>query len=117
MCNYIVFAGFWFWGGHFFIPDKIAESIGWPKHNPFQKEVAFANLSFAITALYVSNTTDNIDAYKTVAVAYATWLCGCLYVHMVDIIKNKNYSLNNAIAAPLIAIITILSLVYNIKIN
>jgi len=33
---------------HFFISDVIAESVGWPAGNPFQLEVAFANLAIGI---------------------------------------------------------------------
>lgn len=106
--NYMSFAGCWFFAGHMFAPDAVAKSIGWPPGNPFQKEVAFANLSFSIAAIYVSNTTDDIAAYKAITVAYAAWLIGTLIVHIQDIIKTKNYAINNAVAAPLIAIITII---------
>lgn len=34
--------------GHFFLSDLVAESIGWPKGNPFQLEVGFANLAIGI---------------------------------------------------------------------
>jgi hypothetical protein len=113
--TYIPFAGMWFWAGHFFAPDTIANSIGWPKGSPFQQEVAFANLSFAIAAFYVSNTSVDPSAFKAIAVAYVSWLSGCLYVHVTDIIKNKNYSVNNAFAAPLTALVTISVLVYLVK--
>ena len=31
--------------GHTFAADEVAESIGWPTGNPFQTEVAVANLA------------------------------------------------------------------------
>jgi hypothetical protein len=37
--------------GHFFISDTVAESIGWPTGNPFQLEVAFANLAVGILGI------------------------------------------------------------------
>ena len=40
--------GFIYAGGHLFFPDPIAESIGWPKGNPFQWEVGLANLSYGV---------------------------------------------------------------------
>ena len=30
---------------HFFLADLVAQSIGWPPGSPFQREVAFANLT------------------------------------------------------------------------
>ena len=34
--------------GHVFNADQVAESIGWPKGNPFQYEVGIANLSYGV---------------------------------------------------------------------
>ena len=34
--------------GHFFLSDLVAVSIGWPKGNPFQLEVGFANLAIGV---------------------------------------------------------------------
>lgn len=38
------FGSVWAFLGHFFKSDEVAGYIGWPAGNPFQKEVAFANL-------------------------------------------------------------------------
>ena len=37
--------------GHFFLSDTVAQSIGWPKGNPFQLEVGFANLAVGILGI------------------------------------------------------------------
>jgi len=37
--------------GHFFRADEIAEKIGWPAGNPFQREVAFANLGYGVAGI------------------------------------------------------------------
>ncbi|CUI16368.1 conserved putative membrane protein [Candidatus Protochlamydia naegleriophila] len=33
---------------HAFTPNQMAEYMGWPPENPFQQQVAYANLTFAI---------------------------------------------------------------------
>lgn len=106
--TYMIFGGIWFAFGHLFYGEKVAESIGWPANNPFQKEVAFANLSFAIAAIYVSSTTKDLSAYKTLTVAYMAWLGGTLVVHFQDLIQKHNLSINNVLAAPLISIAVII---------
>ena len=44
--------------GHFFISDPVAESIGWPTGNPFQLEVAFANLALGILGIVAMGRRD-----------------------------------------------------------
>ena len=36
---------------HAFKPDMVARGIGWPTGNPFQQEVAVANLAFGVLGL------------------------------------------------------------------
>jgi hypothetical protein len=101
-------AGFAYGFGHLFMGDKVAKSIGWDSGSPFQKEIGFANLSFAIMALYIDNNNLSIDAYKACALGYLAFLSGCLLVHILEIIKYGNYSFNNIIAAPLFSIMNII---------
>src|SRR5215216_2618817 len=44
--------------GHYFISDSVAESIGWPTGNPFQLEVAFANLAVRILGIVAIGRRD-----------------------------------------------------------
>ena len=37
--------------GHLFVPDKVAESIGWPAGSPFQREVGMWDAAMGIVAL------------------------------------------------------------------
>ena len=37
--------------GHLFRPDEIAEEIGWPAGNPFQREVGLANLGIGVAGV------------------------------------------------------------------
>ena len=39
--------------GHYFLSDTVAQSIGWPKGNPFQLEVGFANLALGVLGIVV----------------------------------------------------------------
>lgn len=86
--------GVWGFMGHFFRADKIAKFIGWPKGNPFQKEVAFANLSYGITGImcfWIHGTF-----WIAVAAASSIFLYGAAYGHIIEIRKNKNYAPGNA---------------------
>lgn len=40
--------GFSSFFAHFFISDRVAESIGWASGSPFQLEIAFTNLAFGV---------------------------------------------------------------------
>jgi hypothetical protein len=104
----ITSAGFAYGFGHIFMGDKVAKSIGWGTGSEFQKEIGFANLSFAIMAMYLDNASLNIDAYKACAVGYISFLGGCLLVHFQELIKHGNYSFNNIVAAPLFSIMNII---------
>jgi len=87
-------AGFWAFMGHYFMPDKIAEFIGWPAGNPFQKEVAFANLTFGIMGILAFFFRGN---YLIAAVlSPSIFLLGAASVHIKEISKNKNMSPGNA---------------------
>jgi len=37
--------------GHLFVPDQVAESIGWPVGSPFQREVGIWDMSLGIVGL------------------------------------------------------------------
>ena len=50
-------AGFMHWYGP--ASEKIAEKIGWPKNNPFQKEVAAADAAFGILGVLAFFIRDN----------------------------------------------------------
>ena len=88
------FGGLWAFMGHYFMPDKIAEFIGWPAGNPFQKEVAFANLAFGVMGILAFFLRGN---YLIAAVlSPSIFLLGAASVHIKEISKNKNMSPGNA---------------------
>lgn len=95
--------------GHAFSADKVAKYIGWPSGNPFQFEVAIANLSFGILGIICIWFRDNF--LIAVVTGYSIYAFGAAYGHIREIVKNKNKSPGNAgpplyadIIKPLIAI-------------
>jgi hypothetical protein len=52
---------------HFFISDVVAESIGWPAGNPFQLEVAFANLAVGVLGLIAVGRRDGFREATVIA--------------------------------------------------
>lgn len=80
---------------HFFISDLIAESIGWPAGNPFQLEVAFANLAIGVLGLIA---VDRRDGFREATVIAATIFgFGATIVHVLDILETGNLAPGNTV--------------------
>jgi hypothetical protein len=80
--------------GHAMRPDEIARSIGWPTGNPFQFEVAVANLAFGILGLLCLKLRDGF--WTATIVGYAVFLEGAAFGHIREILRAGNWSINNA---------------------
>jgi 4-amino-4-deoxy-L-arabinose transferase-like glycosyltransferase len=80
---------------HFFISDSVAESIGWPTGNPFQLEVAFANLAVGILGIVAMGRRDGFREATVIAVA--VFGIGATIVHVMDIIETGNLAPGNTI--------------------
>lgn len=81
--------------GHTFRAEHIARSIGWPTGNPFQSEVAVANLAFGVLGLLLCAKLR--DGFRTATVlGYAVFLEGAAAGHVRQIVAVGNWSLNNA---------------------
>lgn len=109
-------AGIWSFMGHTFFSDETARSIGWTTGNPFQFEVAVANLSYGILGLLCLRYHGKFW-WATVA-AYTVFLWGAAYGHIYDLLVNNNHEPGNAgfvlyadivIPVLLIALLTIYS--------
>ena len=85
--------GVWVFLGHFFSSDRVAEFIGWPRGNPFQKEVAFTNLSIGLLGLLCFWFRG--DFWTATAVGSSIFSFGAAYVHIHDMHENKNYAPGN----------------------
>jgi hypothetical protein len=78
---------------HFFYADSIAASIGWPPGNPFQTEVAFANLAFGVIGVLAFFRRD-VWLPWLIGTAIMSWGAG--YTHLVDMAATGNVAPNNA---------------------
>jgi hypothetical protein len=86
--------GIWAFLGHYFRSDKTAEFIGWPAGNPFQKEVAFANLGYGVAG--VLSIWLRGGYWLALILAYSVFSLGAAWVHYSEIRKSKNYAPGNA---------------------
>ena len=76
--------------GHFFSADEIAEKIGWPKGNPFQREIAFTNLGIGIAGVLCFFFRDGF--WLAVIVMYSVFSIGAGFGHIHEQKKNENTS-------------------------
>ena len=76
--------------GHFFNADEIAEKIGWPKGNPFQREIAFSNLGIGIAGVLCFFFRDGF--WLAVIVMYSVFSIGAGIGHIYEQKKNENMS-------------------------
>jgi hypothetical protein len=104
------FGGIFAFMGHTFAADDVARSIGWPTGNPFQTEVAVANL--AIGTLGILSYWIRGNFWIAAVIATSIWLLGAAAIHVVEIVNEGNYNPGNAglifymdIIGPLILIV------------
>jgi 4-amino-4-deoxy-L-arabinose transferase-like glycosyltransferase len=81
--------------GHFYISDLVAESIGWPTGNPFQLEMAFANLTVGILGIVAMGRRDGFREATVVAVTVLG--VGATVVHIMDMIQTGNLAPGNTL--------------------
>jgi hypothetical protein len=86
-------ASLWAAFGHFFMTEEVAKSIGWTP-SPFQHEVAGANLGIALGA--VAATVLGIAAAWPVFFVAAGFLWSAAATHILDMVRNRNFAINNA---------------------
>jgi uncharacterized protein DUF6790 len=79
---------------HTVLADQTARSIGWPEGNPFQTEVAMANLATAVLGILCFWKRGNF--WTATVIATSVWLLGDAVVHVVQIATRGNYSPGNA---------------------
>ena len=80
--------------GHTVFAASTAESIGWPMGNPFQTEVAVANLGVGITGVLCYWIRGNF--WLAAVISFAVFQLGAAAVHIQQIIVAQNYSPDNA---------------------
>ena len=86
--------GLWSFSGHFFFSEQVAEYIGWPAGNPFQKEIAFTNLAFGTLGVLCIWWRGNF--WIATVIGVSIFLLGAAFVHIQDIRKSQNFNPGNA---------------------
>jgi hypothetical protein len=79
--------------GHFFKADEVAKGIGWPTGSPFQREIAFANLSMGflgIMAIWFRG-----DFWLAAIVSRSVFSWGAAYGHILEKKKTDNSHIFN----------------------
>jgi len=93
VCN-VGLQGCYAFMGHFFRSDDVARGIGWPLGNPFQKEIAFTNLSTGV--LGILSIWFRGDFWLATIVVRSVFLWGAGYIHARDLKTRKNISIFKA---------------------
>ena len=86
--------GIWAFIGHTLFADQVAQSIGWPAGNPFQQEVALANLAFGVLGL-LSIKMDGSFRLATI-LSYSIFMVGAGIGHLYQLLVFHNTAMNNA---------------------
>ena len=79
--------------GHTVFADRTAASIGWPAGNPFQTEVAIANLAFGTLGILCYRFRGNF--WIATVIGASVWLLGVAVVHIYQIIVAHDYASNH----------------------
>ena len=102
-------SGLWAFMGHFFVPDKVAQGIGWPTGSLFQQEIAFTNLGIGFLGILSLWLRGNF--WTAAVIMSSTFLLGAGYIHIKDLIEKGNMNPLNSglilyidILIPLLAI-------------
>jgi hypothetical protein len=90
----IGFGGLYAFSGHLFAAEEVAASIGWPAGNPFQTEVAVANL--AIGTLGILSYWIRGNFWIAAVIATSIWLLGAAAIHVSEMVSAGNYNPGNA---------------------
>jgi len=100
--------GVFAWSGHIFRADEVAESIGFPPDNPFQWEVAWANMALGLIGIICAWRR---DFWWPTAIAAAAYLGGAAWGHIYELVEHDNHHENNSgpvlyldIITPLVAL-------------
>ena len=80
---------------HAFLADEVADSIGWPAGNPFQLEVAFANLALGILGILAMNRRDGFREATVIAVTI--FAGGATITHVIDLVDTGNLAAGNTV--------------------
>jgi hypothetical protein len=80
--------------GHTVFAAQTAASIGWPAGNPFQTEVAVADLALGVLGILCYWIRGNF--WVAAVLSTSIFLLGAAVVHIQQIVVAQNYSPDNA---------------------
>lgn len=83
----------WAATGHLLATEMVAKSIGWAP-SPFQKEIGAANVGIGLSAMVAAFLGGS--APWAVLVFAGCFLWGAAAVHVNDMVREKNFAINNA---------------------
>lgn len=86
--------GVWAFMGHYYKADFVAKYIGWPEGNPFQQEVAFANLGLGLCGLLCFFFRDGF--WLATILFESVFLIGAFSVHVKSQKESGNKNPGNA---------------------
>jgi hypothetical protein len=86
--------GLWNFTGHFLLSERVAESIGWVS-NGFQKELGLVSLGIGISGILCYWFRSGF--WWATAIPFSTFLLGAAIVHIVEMVKEKNFNPGNTI--------------------
>lgn len=103
----------WAFIGHAFLSAQVAASIGWAAGNPFQLEVAFANLGIGVLGILCYWIRGNF--WIATVISSSIFLIGAAYIHIINMFQFANYAPGNVgsvlymdIIGPIILIVLII---------
>ena len=98
--------------GHRFRADEVARSIGWPTGNPFQEEIAWANLGGGVAVLLCLWQRDGF--WAATAISSSVFYVGAALTHIRELRRSGNTAVNNvgAILPDLLTPATVLSVLW-----
>jgi hypothetical protein len=76
-------------GSHIVAPAATAAQIGFPAGNPFQWEVAMANLAFAVLGL-ACLAVRRLDFWLASIIGYLVYFWGCGVGHVVQYVQDDD---------------------------
>jgi hypothetical protein len=101
--------------GHRFRADEVARSIGWPTGNPFQEEIAWANLGGGVAGLLCLWQREGF--WAATAISGSVFYVGAALTHIRELRRSGNTAVSNVgailpILPDLLAPATVLSLLW-----
>ncbi len=80
--------------GHLFVPDKVAESIGWPAGSPFQREVGMWDAAMGICGMLCLKFRE--DFWTAVIIGFGIFSVSAGLGHLYELVAHADFSPNNA---------------------